>query len=140
MYASPLFDPCPALPRVRVCHAAFGFDAWVQTAVVFTNPKTVLQTCVVSTGSAKVEVFKVVLDTLFATLFNFNGGLNLTYIVSHVGKQKLSQWWPFCFKRGWVGPSFPTRDGFTPPSHPHRHGARPMRIESDNYPRLEKGF
>ena len=38
-----------------------------------------------------------------------------------------------------MGPSFPTRDGFTPPPHPHRRGARPMRIESDNYPRLEKG-
>ena len=33
-----------------------------------------------------------------------------------------------------MGPSL------TPPPHPHRRGARPMRIESDNYPRLEKGF
>ena len=31
-----------------------------------------------------------------------------------------------------MGPSL------TPPPHPHRRGARPMRIESD--PRLEKGF
>ena len=37
-----------------------------------------------------------------------------------------------------MGPSFPTRDGFTPPPHPHRRGARPMHIESDTYPRLEK--
>ena len=39
-----------------------------------------------------------------------------------------------------MGPSFPTRDGFTPPPHPHRRGARPTHIESDTFPRLKKGF
>ena len=37
-----------------------------------------------------------------------------------------------------MGPSCPTRDGLTPPPHPHRRGADLCHIESDRIPRLEK--
>ena len=62
-------DPCPALPRVRACHAAFelmlGFKLklFVQTQNCFAN------LCCVNC-STKVEVFRLFWHTV-CTVFNF---------------------------------------------------------------------
>ena len=62
-------DPCPALPRVRACHAAFGLmlgfklKLFVQTQNCFAN------LCCVNC-STKVEVFRLFWHTV-CTVFNF---------------------------------------------------------------------
>jgi hypothetical protein len=77
MYASPLLTLALRFLACVLVTLLLGWCLGSNCSCLY-KPKTVLQTCVVSTCSAKVEVFKVVLDTLFAMFFNFNGCLNLT--------------------------------------------------------------
>ena len=65
---------------------------------------------------------------VYLQLVLLNKGLVKRLFNTPTSVTKLSQWWPFCFKGGWVGPSCPTRDGLTPPPHPHRRGGKTYAI------------